>query len=264
MKSKGCKGFEKFPCYNRVEEYEFSKALEEGRELKAWSCNEKEFYQLYVNSKSKFPLIADGTKRECPKLAEKRKRIQVFSFREKELMTFENFDSSLLENPEIVEEIKKFPETKFKRLLLIGNVGTGKTHLASALKNQIDSEIKNKMIEVTASDLYDIFFDLNKIDTVNEARAKIEEMLLYPFIFIDDLGEEKHTENEIFNQAFKRLIDKYHGRFIITSNLGIDDMEKLYGEKITSRLYYNALVKVVKAGDYRKRSLLNLKIAKRS
>lgn len=264
MKKQGCKGFEDFPCYNGIEKSEFEKALQEGRELTEWSCNGKEYYQLSVDSKSKFPLIVDGTIRECPKLAEKRKRIQVFSFREKEIMTFENFDSSLLENPEIVEEIKIFPETKFKSLLLIGNVGTGKTHLASALKNQIDSEIKDKVIEVTASDLYDIFFDLNKIDTASEARVKIEEMLYYPFIFIDDLGEEKHTENEIFNQAFKRLIDKYLGRFIITSNLGIDDMEKLYGEKITSRLYHNALVKVVKAGDYRKRSLLDLKIAKRS
>jgi DNA replication protein DnaC len=264
MKNLGCKGFENFPCYNRVEDAEFSKALKDGRPYQAWSCNEKEYYKLFVDSKSKIPLKVDGTNQECPKLAEKRKKFQALSTQKEEIMTFENFDISLLENPEIVEEIKEFPNTKFKRLLLIGNVGVGKTHLASALINQINSLISHKVIKVTAADLYDLFFDSFRIDTANQARAKIEEMLKYWFIFIDDLGEEKHTESEIFNQRFKTLIDKFPGRFIITSNLSYDDMEKLYGEKIASRLYHNVMIRTIKAGDYRKRSLHDLKITKRS
>jgi DNA replication protein DnaC len=82
-------------------------------------------------------------------------------------------------------------------------------------------------------------------------------MYEYPFIFIDDLGCEKHTEKEIFNYGFKKLLDDYckRGRLIITSNLRFADMEKLYGEKINSRLLYQAMVRMVTGADYRMKNI---------
>lgn len=171
-------------------------------------------------------------------------------------MTFENFDCSQLENPDIIEEIKSFHYSQYKKLLLLGEPGRGKTHLASALMHFLNSQQRHTVTRIDAEDLYDLFFQLAGFNNRNEARNKLESMYEYPFIFIDDLGSEKHTEKKIFNYDFKRLLDNYRGRLIITSNLSFAEMEKLYGEKINSRIFYQAMVRMVKATDYRMKYIL--------
>jgi DNA replication protein DnaC len=257
MKRIGCEGFENYQCYNGFDESEFIKALDEGKELTGWSCNGKEYYQLNVNSSCKFPLMIEGTTRECPKLVEERKRIKPLLFQDVPMMTFYNFDSSKLENPGIIEEIKNFPLTGYQKLLLLGEPGRGKTHLAAALMDFLNSQKKGTVTRIDVEDLYDLFFRLNGFISGNDARDELKSLYEYPFIFIDDLGCEKHTEKEIFNYGFKKLLDDYckRGRLIITSNLRFADMEKLYGEKINSRLLYQAMVRMVTGADYRMKNI---------
>jgi DNA replication protein DnaC len=228
MKTTGCKGFENYPCFNKIQNSEFCKALDEGRELKGWSCNGEEYYQLFVDSNSKVPLKVDNTTHECPKLVKQRKKIKPLEFQGEHLMTFDNFDETQFEKPGIIEEIKNFHLSIFKILLLLGDRGRGKTHLASALMHFLNSQRKKTVVKINAEYLSDIFFDLTCFTNRNGTISKLKSLYEHPFIYIDDLGSERHTDKEIFNQGFKRLLDKYvidkGGRLIITSNLNLNKM----------------------------------------
>jgi len=250
MKKNSCNGFENYPCYNGVKHSEFQKALSENREMTAWICNGEQYWQSSIDlEERKIIRITDCF--DCPKSIKDQKINNSLKPREKDTQTFENFDGSRLQKPEIINKIKSFPNSEYKNLLLIGKPGVGKTHLANALINQISHEVKNKSNLLTAKALYDLFFESIISDTLMEAKQKIKELHESWYLFIDDLGDERHTEKEVFNSEFKPFIDLFQGRFVITSNLNYSSMIKIYGEKITDRLYQNALIIPVNASNYR-------------
>lgn len=265
MKREGCKGFEMYPCFNQLEDSDFAKAINEGKELTGWICQHGEYSQLTIMEilgKRRITLTKGPF--ECPKLEDERERIQALTPKDEEIKTFNNFDRKRLDKPEIVEKIKGFPNSQYKTLLLIGEPGIGKTHLAAALMNQINSQVKRAVIKVTSTELYNLFFNSITIDTAEEARAKIRKMLESWYIFIDDLGDERHTDKEVFNLEFKPFIDAYKHKFIITSNLNYKSMQEKYGQKITDRLYHNAMIIPVKALNYRLKDLPGLNVQEES
>ena len=71
-------------------------------------------------------------------------------------------------------------------------------------------------------------------------------------IAIDDLGVEKQTDTQVFNLGLKELLESFTGKLIITTNLSEKDMENIYGQKIVSRIYDNAIMIVLKGKDYRR------------
>ena len=94
---------------------------------------------------------------------------------------------------------------RIQKLILLGNFGTGKTMIASALALLLDG-IRITMFEISARvrAMYN-----NKEGTEIDV---LDELLEYPFIAIDEIGRTKGSEAELNWLSY--LIDKAHSRGI--------------------------------------------------
>lgn len=164
---------------------------------------------------------------------------------------FKNFDIEYNGQENDVEDIKEFVLDKnVKRLTLKGSVGLGKTHLAQAaywfaLENFITARI------ISSRHLYDIFRELEGFNADGIYHSALKRIWNSALLIIDDLGVEKQTDNQVFNVNLMELLDEFSGKIVITTNLGREDMDKVYGGKIVSRLYNESLVILLKGKDYR-------------
>jgi len=201
----------------------------------------------------------------------------------KQPLTFNNFDWSLVKlvdhrgRVEKKETIIEFSFSSCERLILFGETGRGKTHLAKAILNQYrermnpnseSSPYRNmerwefhnagiKLSEfVEAAELYTVFFEMQPhLETCQDANYDYRQIIKANVLVIDDLGTEKETEAEVFPQGFLKLLNHFMGKLIITTNLSAEKMTKRYGDKIYSRLYQDALIIGVIGEDYRLRNL---------
>jgi len=151
-------------------------------------------------------------------------------------------------------------------LVLTGNAGSGKTHLAVAIfrewiKNQTiktkydrdDFTLLKNAKFITVPDL------LLKIrQSFSEGSDKSEEDIVetyssYSFLLLDDLGAEKTTEWSI--TTLYTIIDRRYRELkttIVTTNLTIDQIGSQISDRIASRLSSGKVIKI-NAPDYRKK-----------
>lgn len=125
-------------------------------------------------------------------------------------------------------------------VLLVGNVGTGKTHLASAIASAI---IRKHGAMAVYRTLYSLMqyvkgsFD-SKAD-YTEAQA-YENLITPHLLIIDEIGATKQTE---FEQA--TLFNVINGRYeqkrptLIISNLMPAELDKALGDRVMDRLREN-------------------------
>lgn len=118
--------------------------------------------------------------------------------------TLGNYKAETESEQRALTACKQMVEGNVKKLLLLGNNGTGKTHLANALVKAFDG-VRITMYELSA-----------KIRAgYNEQKSELEVLdglLRYPLIAIDELGRTKGSDAE-FNWL-SYLIDKAHTRGI--------------------------------------------------
>lgn len=135
-----------------------------------------------------------------------------------------------------------------------GCVGTGKTHLACAIANDLlNRGYPVKVVNVT-----------KMIATIKED-FKIDEYLNAPILLIDDLGKETGTQwvcetlYTIFNERYEAMKPT-----IITTENGLEDIRKNYvitindqiidrGKSIISRLTEDFIYIPLTGSDYRQR-----------
>lgn len=121
-------------------------------------------------------------------------------------------------------------------LILIGNVGSGKTHLAAAVSNSL-KELNIQVVFAVVPDLLDEMratFNKNEDLTENDILdgAKKAGVLI-----LDDLGAHNYTEwtrNKLFSLLNYRLAHSLP--VVITTNLDMDELEEHLGERTTSRI----------------------------
>ena len=163
--------------------------------------------------------------------------------------TFENYNSSFNGHAEDVKVIEKFMRTEhLKRLILKGEVGRGKSHLAMACVNSA----KGLAVMLSSSRFYQMLRETESYDSDEFAEKALSRLRHANVIAIDDLGVEKQTETQVFNLGMKDLLESFEGKLIITTNLSERDMENIYGQKIVSRIYESAVMVVLKGRDYRR------------
>lgn len=142
-------------------------------------------------------------------------------------------------------------------LVLCGNVGNGKTHLAiSVLKNIKPVRFNIRQEPITPTGEYvtadEFFCELN--DSLIYKRSKLEIIKKYlsnDYLVLDDLGIKNFTEakkENLYVLVNRAYLDKK--RIIITTNFSMSDIEKI-DERIASRLTEMSLIIHFGFKDYR-------------
>ena len=163
--------------------------------------------------------------------------------------SFENFDLKFYPD----EKVDKYPCTPYenmkrnyavcktfsdnfdsvkKSLLLIGGTGLGKTYLSTCVAKQLLMQGKS-VIYISAVDFFKRI-EKSRFDQTDSDIRMFEDCDL---LIIDDLGTEAPS---VYTTAvFSDILDKRWRsgkKLIISSNNRITDFEKLYGERVFSRL----------------------------
>ncbi|MBD7912596.1 MULTISPECIES: ATP-binding protein [Clostridium] len=117
-------------------------------------------------------------------------------------------------------------------LLFFGNPGSGKTYLSYCIaKELLDSGF---LVIYKTSD--ELISDLRTIRFNNDKR--LEDLLINcDLLIIDDLGAEQRNDfstTELFNLLNKKLLK--NKKMLVSTNLSLPDITKLYSERISSRL----------------------------
>lgn len=148
-------------------------------------------------------------------------------------------------NENLVNELRKGK----MNIVLRGNTGSGKTHLAIAI---LKIQASNNSRFVTVPDL------LLKIRSSFNGGPETEDEIIrefssIPILVLDDLGAEKTSEFAITTLYIildRRIRDCR--KTIITTNLSQVDIEEVFGSRIASRLASMENIKI-NMPDYRKK-----------
>ena len=178
--------------------------------------------------------------------------------------TFEKFDFSLFEDTE--KDGKAIPVSKIMRkavqicmdfaenfqrdksnIILSGNAGTGKTYLSSCIANRVLE--KGKTVYYTSA--YKLFDTLEALKFGKETADEAADISKYVYdvdlLIIDDLGTEfttQFTSAAFFDIINSRLVSGKST--VISTNLDLEGINRLYSQRITSRIM----------GDYKAITLL--------
>lgn len=168
--------------------------------------------------------------------------------------TFDNYQVNTEEEKEIKQKALatafEFGRRQGQKVYITGAVGTGKSHLASAILwetlEQRNNTINNQPYKTLAlqwTQYLDIYEnskrDYNAVEKLKNIDFAIKKADL---ILIDDLGAEVvfETPKEISRRLFTNLLDVSSDKnLIITSNLKTENVRSLYGERVYSRLKSN-------------------------
>lgn len=152
--------------------------------------------------------------------------------------------------------IQKLADGEIVNVVMSGGPGAGKSHLAYATAFNV-----NEMAADRKGQLACLFVDFNALisrvkgtynDDATETREDILNVLKYADVLvIDDVGAETgrtSTKKEATDHTYTLLFDILNARdglasTIITSNLSYPQLEKVYDDRIMSRLSFN-LVKI--------------------
>ena len=117
-----------------------------------------------------------------------------------------------------------------------GDVGTGKTHLAVAVMNELIKRKRVPSLFVTVPELLD-----NLRGTYNDPGRDIDEWMdavkNADFLVLDDLGSERPTE-WVRERLFVVINHRYREQLptLFTSNIGPKDLAAQLGERTASRI----------------------------
>lgn len=143
----------------------------------------------------------------------------------------ENMLSILSECVQFADEFEK----THKNLLLYGASGLGKSFLSSAIANRV-IERGFSVVYQSAGEVFsrmeDIKFGRLKVDY-----NPLESILEADLLIIDDLGTEfinPYSESELFKIINSRLLSSKST--IINTNLSLNDIRKIYSDRILSRV----------------------------
>jgi DNA replication protein DnaC len=121
--------------------------------------------------------------------------------------------------------------------LLLGNVGTGKTLLGTALVNHcLDRDGPNSAMFCTLIDLFRRIkdtFDPSSSGTESAVRRRLETV---PLLVIDEIGVQFNTPFEqatltaLINQRYNELLST-----VLVGNLTVEECEAILGERAMDR-----------------------------
>lgn len=139
--------------------------------------------------------------------------------------------------------IEGFNNPEEKNLLFTGNTGLGKTFLSNCIAKEtllLGKTVLYQTAPIMLDNIIDYRFGKSDFNEVYNNIINVD------LLIIDDLGTEKVTDTkitELFTIINTRLLNQNHKitKTIISTNLNVDELFKIYTTRIGSRL----------AGNYR-------------
>jgi DNA replication protein DnaC len=138
-----------------------------------------------------------------------------------------------------------------KGLYFCGGTGTGKTHLAVAVMNELIRRKRTPSLFVTVPELLD-----NLRETYNKPGRNLDEWMdavqNAEFLVLDDLGSERTTE-WVRERIFVIVNHRYREALptLFTSNIGPKDLAEQLGERTASRIIAMCDWIALEGDDYR-------------
>lgn len=190
----------------------------------------------------------------------------------KEILEQENFNTfsySWYEGEDLqimkrnVMEARLFIESfdnDFRNLLLLGDVGTGKTFLSNCIAKELMDSC-HSVVYLTAFQLFDL---LSKA-AFGPVQSKETYQQNYPYILdcdlliIDDLGTElpnSFTVSQFFLCINERILRRKST--LISSNLDMEALRNIYSERTLSRIISNYTIRQLPGKDIRIKKKLNM------
>ena len=167
----------------------------------------------------------------------------------------ENFDMKRLPL-KAVQKVKALLDGGFidrtENLLIFGNPGSGKTHLASAIGQEMIH--LGKKILFTNSSL--LVQDLLNAKKELKLAAKLKKISRFNAIIVDDIGYVQQSREEM-EVLFTLMADRYErNSIIITSNLPFSKWEKIFKDPMVTaaaidRLVHHSIIIELNIESYR-------------
>lgn len=174
-----------------------------------------------VNVKREPSRLSFGNEEECRALFEK-----AFLYSDRSVSKFVFL-------PEYAKVVEWMVDNKGKGLLLMGHVGRGKTVISTGVIPSL------------------FFYRFRKVvhpEAAEDMPIKLNEILKYPLLSIDDLGTEPIANDfGVKFESFSRLINDAEAKLkltFISTNLTSEELYDRYGERSVDRI--NRLCKVIK------------------
>jgi DNA replication protein DnaC len=195
-------------------------------------------------------LVDAGEKREV----EKRFALSSLGDRFKD-STFHNFEMRLGSEKSFqmaYQYAQEFNEWGSDSLLIWGDYGNGKSHLAAAIANELNERGKIVIFQSVPELLERIrsTFNKNSRESENEILTALQMCHL---LILDDIGAEKVTD--WVQEALFRIIDKRYRKkkpILYTSNLKPSMLSDKLGGRIYDRITETSLTIENKASSYRR------------
>lgn len=125
-----------------------------------------------------------------------------------------------------IDFVNNFRAKKSKGMMMLGDVGTGKTTLQACICNELIKKGYNCLL-VSFSDLLDLLIDVSNFDVEDNISDVLCVLSKIDYVVLDDFGREKYTAKRLEN-AFK-IIDKLYNYKVVTSiTANFDTIEKVF------------------------------------
>lgn len=172
--------------------------------------------------------------------------------------SFDNYICKTKEQKELVDYLRQSVETGFKNTIIIGGVGTGKTHLAYAIVNAM-AQLKESSYtgyKYYSEDKVCYISLKNLIDEIRRGWKDGSDMASYyaerELLIIDEVGVQYGSESErielysIFNKRYEDCMPT-----VLISNNSLTELQKLLGQRIYDRVTCGAKIFELTGKSYR-------------
>lgn len=143
-----------------------------------------------------------------------------------------------------------------RNLIFIGNPGTGKTHLSTAVALRALS----KNFKVLFTPVSEMLYQLHISKADNTYYKKLDEYLRPDLLVLDELGFKKfppYAADDFFEIISKRY---EAGSLIITTNKPFEDWSTIFGDSILAgaildRVVHHSMIFTIKGQSYRSKTI---------